>query len=583
MSMTGLAGAQTPLPDALPSGGATSTESRYGDTSSSPTGAPAQLGSATAAAVPANSLQEQVTAQRKDIDALIEKVKVLTEQLQGALSAPDAATVGSGGAQQVGVKQPNLESLPETVVGSQTGEELGRMRQALDELAKEQAAAQAPADEKQKKQLEIQRKQIDLLNKMVKLLVSELEKQGPAVSRMQTQVATLQARSRQAAQRDQELANGLDNLVESVDAAQRKGPQFPANLAQWFLPSGTNETPFSIYNDLGMLFNCFTSHKGVGQAQFDEWAPIFLLQLNNRFLFEAELEFASVGVDVGYAQLDWIATDWLTVVIGRYLTPLGQFTERYHARWINKLPDFPLFEGTVIPADFSLNGAQLRGARYILNSPVKTEYSFYAANGWGVPGKGTVTDFANLAQVTDTSGVNNAIAFGGRIGLWVPSWGLWGGISYLGNRPYTAASDGTNVDVWDLDLNYHYGNWDFRGEMGETFQHTADFIGNNILRRGGYAQLAYRPYNVANRWLQNTEAVFRYSVARIKGFTTDQLDLTAFTFLNQVPASRNQFTIGLNYYPYPSMIFKLAYEINQEIHGINLKDNLLVAALGWGF
>jgi hypothetical protein len=443
--------------------------------------------------------------------------------------------------------------------------------------------AAAAQDEQLKKQVDLHRKQIEVLNKIIKLQRSELEKQGPAVSRLQTQVATLLARSRQAAQRDQELANGLDNLTESVDAAQRKWPLLPANLTQWFLPSGTNQTPISIYNQLSVLYNDFTSHKGVGQPAFDEWAPIFLLQLNNRFLFECELEFAPVGVDIGYAQLDWIATDWLTVVLGRYLTPLGQFTERYHTRWINKLPDFPLFAGTVVPADFRLNGAQLRGATYILNSPVKTEYSFYAANGWGVPGQGTVTNFANLAQVTDTSGVNNAIAFGGRIGLWVPSWGFWGGISYLGNRPYSAVSDGINVDIWDLDLNYHYGNWDFHSEIGETFQHTADFIGNNILRRGGFAQIAYRPYDVANRWLQKTEAVFRYSVARIKGFTTDQLDQTAFTFLNQVPASRNQYTIGLNYYPYPSMIFKLAYEINQEIQGVNLKDNLLVAALAWGF
>lgn len=561
MTMTAFARAQTPLPDPPPTGGAMPADPRFGDTSSTSTAAPAQFGSASTVPVLENSLQEQLTAQRKDIEALIERVKVLTAQIQGTSSGP------------------------EKMGDSQEGEDRRRMRQALDELAKEQAAAQAqaPADEKQKKQLELQQKQIDLLNRMIKLLASELEKHGPAVSKMQTQVATLQSRSRQGAQRDQDLANGLDNLTESVDAAQRKGPWLPPNLAQWFLPSGTNETPFSMYNDLSIRYFDFPSQKGLGQAQFDTWAPIFLMQLNQHFLFEGELEFDAVGVDVGYAQLDWMATDWLTVVIGRYLTPLGQFTERYHASWINKLPDFPLFEGTVIPADFSMTGAQLRGAKYLLNSPVKMEYTFYAANGWAVPGQGMVTDFANLDQVIDTSAVNKAIAFGGRIDFWLPLWGFWGGISYLGNRPYNAATDGTNVDIWDLDLNYHYGNWDFRCEIGETFQHTAAFIGNNILRRGGYAQIAYRPYDVANRWLQKTEAVFRYSVARIKGFTTDQLDLTAFTFLNQVPVSRNQFTIGLNYYPYPSMIFKLAYEINQEIHGINLKDNLLVAALGWGF
>ncbi len=554
--MASWAGAQTPLPEILPSG----------DT------------------IPPRSLQEQLNSQQKDIEALIKTVGVLTERLQQTRRATNKQAANSVEAQQVGAKQPDLELASGAIQLAQESEELRKTQQALAELDKQRAeAAQAPADEQAKKQLDVQRRQLDLLNRMVRLLASELEKQGPAVTRMQTQVATLESRSKQAAQRDQELANGLDNLNEHVDATQRYGPSLPAQLKQWFLPSGTNESPLSIYNVLSMRYNEFISDKGIGKFQFIEYDPSILLKLNERFLFETRLEIHPDGLEPEYAQIDWLATDWLTVVGGRFLTPIGSFNERLHFLWINKLPDFPIFAWAVVPFDFNLNGAQARGSFYLFGSPVKMEYALYAANGFGVPGAGGVTDFAFIQGQTDSSkSINSAIAYGGRVGIWIPAVGFNGGVSYFGNRPYTRGIDGVNIDIWDIDLNYHMGNWDARFEAAQTFQNTTPFIGTNILLQGLYAQIAYRPYDVSNFFLQRTEAVFRYSVFRGSGYTPDQLDLTAFTFVNQAPVSRNQYTFGVNYYPYPSMALRAAYEINQEI-GTTLKDNVFLASFVWAF
>ncbi len=555
MAMTGLAAAQTPSPQSLP----------REDT------------------IPAVSLQAQLKAQQKDIETLIQTVGVLTEQLQQARLATTKKAADGEAAQQVSAKQPTLEPVSETKLVVQVSDELRQTQQALAELNKQQAA-QAPANQQQEKQLEVQRKQIDLLNRMVRLLASELQKQGPAVTQMQTQVATLESRSKQAAQRDQELANYLDNLTEHVDATQRYPERYiPAYLKQWFLPSGTNETPLSIYNALTFRYNEFINQKGVGQFQFIEYDPIILLQLNQHFLFESQLEVHPDGLEPEFAQIDWMATDWLTVVGGRFLTPIGTMNERLHYSWINKTADYPIFSWAVVPFDMNLNGVQARGSGYLFGSPVKMEYAFYVSNGWGVPGQGGVTDFVNIQGQTDSSkSINNAIAYGGRVGFWVPAVGFNGGVSYFGNRPYTRGTDGVNIDIWDIDLNYHYGNWDARFEAAQTFQNTVPFIGTNILLQGLYAQLAYRPYDVSNRFLQRTEAVFRYSVFRGSGYTPDQLDLTQFTFLNQAPVSRNQYAFDINYYPYPSMVLKLEYEINQEI-GANLRDNALLAEFAWGF
>ncbi|HMF10681.1 MAG TPA: hypothetical protein VKE94_00190 [Gemmataceae bacterium] len=59
--------------------------------------------------------------------------------------------------------------------------------------------------------------------------------------------------------------------------------------------------------------------------------------------------------------------------------------------------------------------------------------------------------------------------------------------------------------------------------------------------------------------------------------------MTAFETLVSAPVDRNQYTFGMNIYPYPSLAFKLAYEINQEIHGVDLRDNVFLAQLAWGF
>jgi hypothetical protein len=322
------------------------------------------------------------------------------------------------------------------------------------------------------------------------------------------------------------------------------------------------------------------------------------MQLNDRILLEAELEFRLDGVEVGYAQMDYIVNDWLTVVAGRYLTPVGFFNERLHAAWINKLPDFPLMQRQVSPGDSSLNGLQFRGAKYLFGSPVKMEYSFFVANGLGLPKDNELTALANLGELKETTkSANDAIAWGGRVGFWVPESGFNFGASALFNRPY-GSDAGPFISLWGLDAGFHKGNWDIRFEYANMFQKSPALpvegavVGGDegaapadplrIRRRGYYAQVAYRPYDAPSRILSNAEVVFRYSRARFSGFDQTALDLAAFGSPVDAPVDRNQYTFGLNYYFSPSLAVKFAYEINQE-RGINLRDNVFLTQLAWGF
>jgi hypothetical protein len=116
-----------------------------------------------------------------------------------------------------------------------------------------------------------------------------------------------------------------------------------------------------------------------------------------------------------------------------------------------------------------------------------------------------------------------------------------------------------------------------------VFQHAASTIGNNIHREGAYAQAAYRAYDAPWSILQHLEVALRYSYARFRGIDPTALDLGAFGSSVDVPVNRNQYTIGLNYYIYPSMVLKCAYEFNHEIGPVHLHDNVLMLQFAWGF
>ncbi|HUY33532.1 MAG TPA: hypothetical protein VMV69_12350 [Pirellulales bacterium] len=433
---------------------------------------------------------------------------------------------------------------------------------------------QAPQDpgpgDDLRKQLENQRRQIDVLEKMIHLTAGQVEEQGPALNDLQTEVATLKARSKQAAGRDQQLADGVDNLTDHLDALRRNGPSLPATLKELADPMYNNETPLSIYGQIAERYHQFNGRPGVFETP--TFSPFFLLTLNQRIFVEANVDISTTGVDVPFAQLDFLLNDHATGVVGRYLLPIGFYNERLNAEWINKMPDSPLMFRQVSPLA-STDGVQLRGSSYVFGSPVKLEYSVYGGNGMQLSGPPTkLADLADLSVLASSDQVH-AKAIGGRLGCWIPKWGVNGGVSGYFDHNYALSAPNLNLGLVSLDASYHRGNWDARFEASHMVQQAAAVTGRNIQRTGLYTQLAYRRYDLPNGFLQKLELVGRYSLARFQGIDPAQLDFSSFQNSTYVPVDRNQYAVSLNYYFYPSGIVKFGYEVNQELHGINLHDN----------
>lgn len=481
---------------------------------------------------------------------------------------------------------PKAETIaPGAPAGASDAEDLAALRVVLERNTEElQGIRDQQADEikRLQQQVELQQKQIDVLQKTSQLLAEQLKKvtdSSANVEDVEAEASVAEARSKRAALRDKELADAVDGLRESVDTIQRNGTPLPAPLRETFLPTRTNESPLAIYGTMATDFNAFQDRPSNFPSSV--FSPHFYLLLNERFLLEANPEFRAGGeTDLESGQIDIFLTDNLTLIAGRFYSPLGFFNERLHTSWVFRTPDRPLMFFQVFPSPLSFNGVQLRGARYIAELPVKLEYSGVVSNGFSLAAANpTARNVADLLAMVDTiNDVNGDKAYGGRLGLSFPTVGLIAGISGLANGAYDREGQ-HDLGLWDVDVSWHKGNWDMRCEYAHVNQQAPQTL---IRRRGLYAQAAYRRYNSLHPILQRLEGVFRYDYVDFAG-----IDLAAFNFETEarerIPVDRSRYTIGLNYYFYPSLIFKVAYEINDELSSPELRDDGFLAQLTWGW
>jgi hypothetical protein len=448
-------------------------------------------------------------------------------------------------------------------------------------LAQPKAAGEQEID-RLKQQVDLQQKQIDVLLKMTQLLADKLRKQPTtsSVEKLQEQVATSESQIQRAAQRDKELARARDDLLERIDATTRN-PKLPATLHELFLPSRTNESPVAFYGMVSQEYDAFSQQNTTLRPPTLQLHPYVLL--NERWLMSANLILLSNSLVMCRMQAEYFINDYLTFVGGRFYSPLGFYTERIRLDWVQKTPDPPLMFNQVYPNNAFFDGLQLRGAHYIFNSPVKMEYVGFVANGLSVAGSNlSPRIYSDLSNFTDTTNdVNTAKAWGGRVGLSIPKIGFIAGLSGLANQAYDQA--GHSLNLWDVDVNYHRGNWDARFEYANTAQATP---AQPIHRQGFYAQVAYRQYNNPNPYLQKLEGVFRFDHVQFEGINIAQtgINFGGYQLLYaRMPLDRNRYTVGLNYWIYPSLAARFAVEIYDELGVPSLKDNGFIGQLAWGF
>lgn len=345
----------------------------------------------------------------------------------------------------------------------------------------------------------------------------------------------------------QTLEERVKQLEERVQDAEREARSEERAAIKWHL-SGYFDAGFEVEeedNDPEGSNNTFSP------VSFN---PIFHFMYRDWVLFQSELRFAmeedgAVETELEYATVALMPRDRWAVVMGKFLSPIGQFQERIHPSWVNKLPTTPAgFEhhGGIQP--LTDVGAQVRGGVPVMKNSLIT-YVAYVGNG------PELTSHHGRIEVHHdaVSGTRDEKAYGGRFGI-LPIPHLEFGVSALVANKLTGADALTRPDyqLVGVDGAYTKGPWDVRFEYLQTdldsFIDAQGDAAPDTDPSAWYVQVAYR----IGKW----EPVIRYGI----------LEYEAWHENNNVLFEREtkRATVGINYIWTPSLITKFAFETDSR-------------------
>ena len=261
-----------------------------------------------------------------------------------------------------------------------------------------------------------------------------------------------------------------------------------------------------------------------GQTQLDAQVnPVLLLPLGDRWLIESRAEFEGafqrppgggpfggpVSKKLDYLQVDYIVNPFLTVTVGRFLTPFGIFNERLYPIWIRSLQQDPL----IFPISTgSSDGMMLRGG-FPVNARANLNYAVDVS-----------------AVSTEHSNLESNRSVGARVGIFLPGPRIEAGASWqklLQNERTNAFGFYATWQPQRIPLNMH-------AEYARSIQGSGYWVdGAYRLSRVGFWQKAMRRLEVAGRAEQ---------------FFSGQISSDADEALDLPGANTREGEFGLNYY-----------------------------------
>jgi hypothetical protein len=284
--------------------------------------------------------------------------------------------------------------------------------------------------------------------------------------------------------------------------------------------ANSNDRPVPILTGSAGYFTSVTAGQTELNAQIN---PVLLLPLGDHWLVESRAEFEGafarpdgggpyggmVSKNLDYAQVDYIASPYVTVTMGRFLTPFGIFNERLYPIWIRSLQQDPL---TFPIATGSSDGAMLRGG-FSVSPKANLNYAAY------------VSAFSN-----GHSNLESDRNVGGRIGVFLPGPRFEVGASWQKLLQDTRSNAFGFHFAWQplrIPLNMH-------GEYARSNQ------GSGYWVDGAYRLSQVRYWQKAMRRLEVAGRVEQFFNGQISADEAEELELPG--------ASTREGELGLNYY-----------------------------------
>jgi hypothetical protein len=310
------------------------------------------------------------------------------------------------------------------------------------------------------------------------------------------------------------------------------------------------------------------------------FSPIFHFQYRDLVMLESELEIeveddGETKTALEYLTLDWFINDYMMLVAGKFLSPIGQFRQNLHPSWINKLASAPPGFGHDGAAPVSDIGFQLRGGFPI--GEVRTNYAVFVSNGPELKAEFEDGEFELDGVEAEGFGtdVDGEKVVGGRLGI-IPIAGLEFGLSVAsGKATVTSVEDGDSsvlggeaardYDVVGVDFNWQYNAFNLRGEYVET--EVGRDAGSGTAASDGATFKTWYTQGVYRIDQSKFELVARYTDFDSPHGSQDQ----------------KQWAVGTNYLFTNSFIGKINYEFNDGLSGSAAEQDRFQLQLAYGF
>jgi hypothetical protein len=411
------------------------------------------------------------------------------------------------------------------------------------------------------------------LQKNYEKLQSQFEQLSGDMAKLQSQI------KKQESSLDRKIEDKLAaqeavyvERVERLEATQAGGGGS--------LLSGTSGNSFyhiAGYADVGYT----DADDGVSSFNTGHFAPIFHYQYKEILLLEAELAFGSETNEEGeteteteleYLTLDLFINDYMTLVAGKFLSPIGQFQQNLHPSWINKLASMPIgfgagHGGASQATPIGDVGVQLRGG--IPVKDMRINYAVFVGNGPRIIAEEHMGDVE--IEGLDTSGtasdLNGNKSVGSRLGF-LPLPNLEIGVSALtASAAYVGdemISD-RDYDVYGMDFYYAPGyidNLTLRGEYVKTELGAGSASEEDAAKKTWEAWYLQASYFMDQYKL---EPVLRYG-----------------EYEDAHGETKTQWAPGLNYRFSSNIIGKVGYEFNDTNGDEGVSDRFTLQ-LAYGF
>jgi hypothetical protein len=249
--------------------------------------------------------------------------------------------------------------------------------------------------------------------------------------------------------------------------------------------------------------------------------PLVLVPIGQRWVFETRATFetdmvqlpgrsgfhgGAVGKEVEYVQLDFIANQYVTVTVGRFLTPFGIFNERLYPVWIRNLQSDPLILPIGIGPSNASTGGMLRGG-FKTHPQFNLNYAVY------------------FSALSTTTPVDSDRFAGGRAGVFVPK----GRLEIGGSFQHLLQEQRSNTFGFHLIWQPPALPLDIRGEYAHSKR------GSGYWLESSY-RLSQLPF--LQDEMRRTQFVARYQQSFLGSLPSDALP----------SVNTKQFEAGLNYY-----------------------------------